>query len=57
MPSHVLTGAGVAALAIGAVALVAAPVLWILRGAGARRRCLPFTNDNLRRTPCTDTSP
>jgi hypothetical protein len=46
----------VAALAVGAIALVVAPALWILRDAAARRRCPQFTNDYLRRTPCTRTS-
>jgi hypothetical protein len=52
-----LTAAGVAALAIGAMALVVAPALWILRDGAARRRCPQLTNDYPRRTPCTRTSP
>ena len=53
-----LTAAGVATLAIGAIALVAAPALWIL-GAGTARQQRPLhrTTDHLRRTPCTHTSP
>lgn len=46
-----LSAAGVAALAIGAMALVVAPALWILRAGSA------CTTDYLRRTPCTRTSP
>jgi MFS family permease len=47
-----LTGAGVAALAIGAVALVVVPALWILQAGTARRRSVQFTSDYRRRTPC-----
>jgi hypothetical protein len=48
--------AGVAVLAVGAMALVVAPALWILRDGAARRRRPRFTNDYVRRTPCTHTS-
>jgi hypothetical protein len=48
--------AGVAVLAVGAMALVVAPALWILRDGAARRRGPRFTNDYVRRTPCTHTS-
>jgi hypothetical protein len=51
-----LTAAGVAVLAVGAMALVVAPALWILRDGAARRRGPRFTNDYVRRTPCTHTS-
>jgi len=47
----VLTAAGVAALAVGAIALVVAPALWILGNGATRRRCLHFTNDYLRSAP------
>jgi MFS family permease len=50
-----LTGAGVAALAIGAVALVVVPALWILQDGTARRRSAQFTSDYRRRTPCGST--
>jgi O-antigen/teichoic acid export membrane protein len=52
-----LMGAGVAALAIGAVALVVVPALWILRAGSARQRPPHRTTDYPRRTPCSHTSP
>lgn len=52
-----LTAAGVAALAIGAIALVVAPALWILRAGSARRRPVHGTTDYLGRTACPHTSP
>jgi MFS family permease len=52
-----LTGAGVAALAIGAVALVVVPALWILRAGSARQRPPHRRTDHPRRTPCSHTSP
>ena len=48
-----LTYAGVAALAIGAAALVVIPALWILRG-GPRRHA-QSDNEGPRRRPCTST--
>jgi hypothetical protein len=52
-----LTVTGVTALALGAMALVVAPAVWILREGPTRRRSLKFTSNYLRRTPCTHTSP
>jgi MFS family permease len=51
-----LTGAGVAALTISAIALVVAPALWILRTGSARRRPLNHNTDSLRRKQCTHSS-
>jgi MFS family permease len=51
-----LAAAGVAALALGAMALVVVPALWIV-GAGSVRRRVYDTSDYPGRTPCTPTSP
>jgi hypothetical protein len=50
-----LTAAGVAMLAVGAMALVVAPALWIAR---RRRTATPpaVHHDYVRGTPCTHTS-
>ncbi len=50
-----LSAVGVAALAIGAMTLVAVPALWILRAGSARRHPVPRTPDGLRRTQCSRT--
>jgi MFS family permease len=46
---------GVAGLVIGAMALVAAPALWILGAGTARRRLVARTTDHPGMTPCAHT--
>jgi hypothetical protein len=52
-----LAAAGVASVAIGAMALVAAPALWILGAGRSRGRRVRPTAAYLRRRPCAHTSP